>query len=64
MDVQATEAAIEMLEGLAERRKGNQVYRQGVALYPAPTTVGRAVLESAAYRLRVHLREYLTRGRK
>ncbi len=54
MDVQATEKAIKLLEDAAAKWEG---------LFE-PSTVGKAVLESAAYRLRVQLREYLTRGRK
>ncbi len=52
LDVQATEEAIEMLE--PSKRGG----------FLLPSTVGAAILESAAYRLRVQLRQYLTRGTK
>ncbi len=52
MDVHATEEAIEMLE--PSKRGG----------FLIPSAVGAAILESAAYRLRIQLREYLTRGTK
>ena len=63
MDVHATEDAIEILE---DRAKGFASYPSLLAhgLLTPPSTVGKAVLESAAYRLRLQLREYLTRGTK
>ncbi len=60
MNVQATEDAIEMLEHVASL---TPVW-QGMALPSSnlPSTTAKTILESAAYRLRVQLRDYLTKG--